>query len=368
MPRKHSNSEVNRAGDFISVVGGENRRLLVSDEAEWGRRFDECFDIVVDWRNIHGFPLKVVSEILARRALKIDPTAIVAHRLKRFQSIRAKLKKSSVNNLTTMQDIAGCRAVLASIPQAYALQTVYERKATASVASHELVDKWNKDYIQNPKTDGYRSLHLVFKFRTMSQKRDHCNGLRVEVQIRSKMQHAWAMAVETASAVTNQALKSGGGQDDWKRFFVLVGDIIAATEGGLLICGMDLNSLRREAAELARSLKVIPILESMQHVIEHFTSFGSSDRSATTDDLYLLQLDSKERKIQYSGFSNEDFRKAAEKYRSMERENGENLDVHIVLVSVGSLKQLKTAYPSYFLDSSGFIQVMRQQIYTHENT
>lgn len=355
MERKHSISQVNRAGDFIA---GRNEiwRRYGDNVEEWERRIDAAFDIVTDWRSIHGVPLKTVSNMLARRAVKIDASAIVAQRLKRFPSIRVKLQNSPVNNLSTMQDIAGCRAVVGTVTDAYALKHLYESKSKRSTFSQELIERWSKDYIQSPKPDGYRSLHLVVKFRTNYKRISHCNGLRVEIQIRSKMQHAWAMAVETASAVTNQALKSGSGADEWKRFFLLVGALIAYNEGTQLVCNLDLESLRREASDLARSLKVITLLESMQHVLESFSGFGAGD-------LYLLELDSKAREIRYKGFTKSQFADAIEEYRRAERGKQKDTDVHIVLVSVGSLHQLKTAYPSFFLDSSGFIQVMREQIY-----
>jgi len=54
-----------------------------------------------------------------------------------------------------------------------------------------------------------------------------------------------------------------------------------------MICNMDLVSLSVRLLIL-RAPKVITLLESMQHVIEKFSGFG-------TDDLYLLELDSKER-------------------------------------------------------------------------
>jgi hypothetical protein len=173
------------------------------------------------------------------------------------------------------------------------------------------------------------------------------------------MQHAWAMAVETASAVTDQALKSGIGEADWKRFFWLVGDIIASTENVPLICDMSMESLRAEAASLARSLKVIPLLENMQHVFESFSSFDGGGKA----DMYLLALDSQKRQIIYEGFPKEAFASAAEAYSARERQTKDNPDVQVVLVSVASLNELKTAYPSYFLDSSGFIQVMRKEIF-----
>ena len=261
-----------------------------------------------------------------------------------------------------MQDIAGCRAVVGDVAQVYKLKDLYESRAgRVSLTTPDLVDNWTRDYIRSPKPDGYRSIHLVLKFQTSNDNLSHCNGLRVEVQVRSRMQHAWAMAVETASAVTNQALKSGIGEADWKRFFLLVGDIIARTENGPVICDIDTQDLRIEAAELARTLKVIPLLENMQHVFEIFSNFEGP--GAGKADMYLLELDSQKRAVTYEGYPKEAFSSAAEAYSKRERETKDDQDIQVVLVSVASLNELKIAYPSYFLDSSGFIQVMREEIF-----
>jgi ppGpp synthetase/RelA/SpoT-type nucleotidyltranferase len=361
MDREHSNAEVNRAGDFIAGRVGKHEtwELFVSDRQEWERQFDTAFGIVTDWRNIHGTVLKIVSKTLAKRAVLVDEAAIIAQRLKRYPSIKDKLIRSPINNLTTMQDIAGCRAVLETVAHAYELKALYELHAHTSGKGSELIEKWTKDYIQCPKPDGYRSIHLILRFRSDLDKLSHCNGLRVEVQLRSRMQHAWAMAVETASAVTNQALKSGIGEADWKRFFWLVGDIIASTENGPLICAMSMDDLRTEAAALAQTLKVIPLLENMQHVFETFSTLEDAGEA----DLYLLELDSLKREITYHGYPREAYASAVEAYSKRELETKDRQDFQVVLVSVASLNELRAAYPSYFLDSSGFIEVMRREIF-----
>ena len=41
----------------------------------------------------------------------------------------------------------------------------------------------------------------------------------VELQIRSKIQHAWATAVEIVDTFTKQALKASHGHKDWMDFF-----------------------------------------------------------------------------------------------------------------------------------------------------
>jgi hypothetical protein len=75
-------------------------------------------------------------------------------------------------------------------------------------------------------------------------------------------------------------------------------------------------------------------------------------------------LDSQKREIRYVGYSKEDFKKAASDYADTEREHQNEEDFHVVLVSVESLNDLKSAYPSFFLDSTGFIDLIRDQIFS----
>ncbi len=169
------------------------------------------------------------------------------------------------------------------------------------------------------------------------------------------------MAVETASAVTNQALKSGTGEESWKRFFFLVGEIIASIEGAsnFLVGKAAFADARREAAALAGQLRVINLLSNMQHVLEGYTTFEGKGDS----DLYLLELDSQKRMINYMGYRRADFKQASSDYSDAEREHKNEPDIHVVLVSVESLDDLKSAYPSFFLDSTGFIDLIQKQLF-----
>lgn len=360
MERRHTNAAINRAGDFIADKNGIWSGLL-PEWTEWEKRFDEAFDIVTEWRSFHAFPLKAVSTLLSSEASSIDGSPIVVERLKRYKSIRSKLLRFPLTNLTTIQDIAGCRAIVQDISHAYELRDRIIKRFQSEPDGPQIVDKWCRDYISNPKPDGYRSLHEVAKYHSANPEFDHCNDLRVEIQIRSRMQHAWAMAVETASAVTNQALKSGEGQEHWKRFFFLVAEIIASNEGtaSSLASPEEHIAARREAAALAGSLHVINILSIMQHVLESYSAFeGGGGR-----DLYLLELDSQKREIRYVGYTKENFKEASEAYAESERANQKKEDIHVVLVSAESLADLKSAYPSFFLDSAGFIDLIRQQVF-----
>ena len=68
------------------------------------------------------------------------------------------------------------------------------------------------DYISNPKDDGYRSIHLVYKLKREPR-------LFIEIQVRSYFQHIWATAVETFGTLKSSSFKSGHGEKEWLKFF-----------------------------------------------------------------------------------------------------------------------------------------------------
>src|SRR5262249_20690846 len=85
------------------------------------------------------------------------------------------------------------------------------------------------NYIDRPQSTGYRGIHLIYRF-TSTSTLSACSGLKIEVQLRSPLQHAWATAVETVGVFTQQALKSSRGEADWLRFFELMGTVVAVKE------------------------------------------------------------------------------------------------------------------------------------------
>jgi putative GTP pyrophosphokinase len=88
-----------------------------------------------------------------------------------------------------MQDIGGLRIVLRELDYVYKMRdSILDSKFL-----HKLIRQ--DDYIKNPKKSGYRSLHLVYKYK--NKYRTDYDGLQVEIQLRTELQHIWATAVET---------------------------------------------------------------------------------------------------------------------------------------------------------------------------
>ena len=246
---KYSRTQVNKAGQLLAADADKSG---MADPDEW----NQALAIINNWRSSHGYPLYVMTKTLQNRARQIDENALVAQRLKRLDSIALKLRRFDRMQLARMQDIGGCRAILSNVDQVAQLAKVYVGGIKKNPRSRiELVGY--HDYINEPKSDGYRSYHLIFKYRSDSKQSQKYNGLRIEIQLRSQLQHAWATAVETVSTFTGQALKANVGRESWKRFFVLMGMAIERQERPSLI-----NDTQLAGAELKEEL--LALCESLQ--------------------------------------------------------------------------------------------------------
>ncbi len=123
-------------------------------------------------------------------SLRLDrnPISSIHTRLKKPRSIAQKLQRLNMPiNLETLEntlnDVAGVR-VICPFPQ-----DVYDL-ADALLKQDDIVLVQKKDYIENPKPNGYRSLHLIVKvpiFLTHEKRL-----MTVEIQLRTITMDSWA--------------------------------------------------------------------------------------------------------------------------------------------------------------------------------
>jgi len=315
----------------------------------------DAMDILSNWRSSHSFPLHVFTVRLKRLSKRADPNALVVRRLKRIPSILKKLKRDQTSkmDMSRMQDIGGCRAVLNSVVDVYNLVDTYRK--TDKGIYHKLKNK--KDYIQTPKKDGYRGVHLIYKYS--SSKNKEYEGLLIEIQIRTKLQHYWATAVETVDHFTRQAIKSNEGEKDWMNFFKLASSMFAEMEGTPLVFNTpeDHRELKEKIRTLAGKLKVVKKMNEwtrFHKIIEEFEK-----NSKIHYGFYLLNLNLATKELKIKAYRKEQEELANSEYLKHEERmllNREDRD--IVLVSAETTKELRKAYPNYFLDAREFINVL----------
>jgi hypothetical protein len=339
---RYTRPEVNSAGR--TILDGS------ADVAD----VDRALEIVSNWRSSHSYPLLAFRMGVRHRTRRWSSSSIVAQRIKRLTSIESKLVRYPDMKLTQMQDIGGCRAVVTTCQRVLALERSYKESRQMHALVHE------DDYIDHPKTSGYRGIHLVYRFQ--SANRQEYNGLKIEVQLRSNLQHAWATAVETVGTLIEQPLKSSIGEEDWLRFFSLMGSALALREGTPTVPGNPASEteLTREIAALADSLQVESALTAYGTAIQEIYL---GERQAP---YYLLELRPSggvggRGTVTITGFEINQLEEANKRYLEVEKGLKEP-GAQAVLVRVESLTALPAAYPNYFLDTRRFLDAVRETL------
>ena len=344
-PNKFSKSKTDSAGDILrnSKESKENK--------------NSALEILSNWRASHSYPMHIFKKRLKRVSEKIDKRALSAQRLKRVPSIVKKLNrkyddKKATMKLTQMQDIAGCRAVMSNVNLA---KTLYYEHYIKGDLKHKKVNE--KDYISNPKNDGYRSIHLIYKYNSDKGKKIY-NGLLVEVQIRSKLQHVWATAVETVGFFTGQAIKSNEGEKEWEYFFKLVSSAFAKMEECPTIPNTPDNEkeLYLLIKKKAKELNVITKMKNWTDSIKLFDDLKNKKNL----HFFLLELDTIQEKLIISAYSKRQEEKAIKDYASAEKKIYGRKEYDVVLVGADTVSDLKKAYPNYFLDTKEFIKYLNE--------
>lgn len=123
-------------------------------------------------------------------SLRLDrnPINSIKSRLKSMQSMREKLERKGISYSVSaieeqLNDVAGVRVICSFTDDVYKLA-----ESLLKQDDIELVEK--KDYIANPKPNGYRSLHLIITVPIFLEKEKKL--MKVEIQLRTIAMDSWA--------------------------------------------------------------------------------------------------------------------------------------------------------------------------------
>lgn len=335
---KYSRKSIGRAGDVLV-----KKQILTYE-------YNDALEKLSNWRASHVYPLSIIYQLLSRRATKIDKRALMAQRLKRSPSIISKLKRFPQMKLNRLQDVGGCRAILSDVNKVYKLRNDITKK----FSKHILVKE--NDYINEMKDSGYRGIHLIYKYQG-NINLDFNNHL-IEIQIRTKLQHAWATAVEILGTYLDEAFKSSQGSQEILDFFKKVSLLFSYSEKNKL----ELNSL--SMIQLKKTIQNdIDELDLITKLRAFSVTTDSIVQGKNKDGYTLLNLDSKEKIVKIKYFKKDDMEIAINEYLRLERESGNMNSDNIVLVSTQSVHNLRKTYPNYFADSKVFIDNLEKLLY-----
>lgn len=131
--------------------------------------------------------LEVLNDELSVRN-KRNPIEVIKSRVKKPLSIVEKLRRrgfevSIASVLANLDDVAGIRVICSFVDDIYQIADMLVRQDDVKVISV-------KDYIKNPKENGYRSYHMIIEIPVFFS--NEKKYMRVEVQIRTIAMDFWA--------------------------------------------------------------------------------------------------------------------------------------------------------------------------------
>ena len=340
--KEFSKSKIDLAGSILI-----NKKSSVEKK-------EKALEILDNWRAIHRYPMHIFKKRLKMVSEKIDKNALSVQRLKRLPSVLKKLQRiyhgdKPTMKLSQMQDIAGCRAVMPNVNLA---RKLYRESYIQGDLKHKKVNE--KDYITYPKEDGYRSIHIIYRYKTNKKGKKEYNGLLIEIQIRSKLQHLWATAIETVDFFTRQAIKSNEGQKEWVDFFRLVSSAFAIIENTPLVPNTPANKkeLYSQIKKKEKELEVVKIMKGWEQAVKVFRQVAKEKPDL---QFFLLELDIIRGRLNLSGYTKNQEEEAISDYEKAEKRNQGQKEYDVVLVGADTINDLKKAYPNYFVDTKEFL-------------
>lgn len=343
----------------ISQIAKAGKRLRKEDTPPEQR--DKSLEILAYWRTQHSEPLKTAFSELETSSLQHDNGSLLALREKRAKSIIDKLKREKTMSLATMQDIAGCRAIVGVQKDALKIaRTLRKKKHIRQV----------NNYIETPKSDGYRGIHLVGNYSTKS-----FTKLQVEFQIRTNIQHAWATAGEITELFSATPIKNLHGDAKWKHFYKLAADCFSVIDSKYMNRDItpenfdmdqaiyllrskhsaELGSIAKEIKKRAKELKVYEKFEVFRNTLQFSNSHVPAGSKYCV--IHATKLGTPTPNIKVHMCPN--VSSAREINFDIEKKIVSDSDELVVMLSVGAMASLEAAYPNYFADSGFFMKLLK---------
>ncbi|THV15356.1 RelA/SpoT domain-containing protein [Rhizobium rhizophilum] len=318
------------------------------------------YALVDQWRASHSYVINTFKVWLRRKIETSGIEAEFAQRLKRRNTVLDKLKRKKpdgtplIRDVTTMQDFAGCRLIFNDIEQLNVFRDFLLSSKVLDNVKHKLKheDRNKYNYIEHPKISGYRGIHdVVLHFPRPHRKGDETSepwqGLMVEVQYRTRAQHAWATALEISDIVDRQRTKFGYGDDERGLFFAMASEIIARHYENLSRAFEDVSDeeLNLRFSAMENELGILQRLSAMRQ-------FESYDILGKHNVLNIRINDDGDYSLDVQVFRNA--QDAITRANELEESTK---SINAVYVT-GEPKQLRSAYRNYFNDPVDFVALL----------
>lgn len=318
MIRNFTKGEIDRLGNTIRE---ENSQIK-----------DNTLIELQNYRTSHKETISAIFNFLCSISNKIHPQTIVTYRIKRIESIIGKLNRYPDMRFSRMWDIGGCRCITRNNNDIYKI-----RKIIIETSDFEIVKE--KNYIDEPQNDGYKSLHLFIKQKG-------CDKV-IEVQLRNQKDHNWATLVEITDLLYDSKLKEFGDINaiveykDLFRFHHLLSDIDT----------IGINE-KKEISEILKKYKYferLSVVFSRNYIKVRKQWFEIESRN---NHKYFLIETTKDDVPKITSFDSST--KAEEHYFNVYKSN-QNANIVLTHLQRPNYNQISIAYSNYILTFHSFL-------------
>jgi putative GTP pyrophosphokinase len=282
--------------------------------------------------------------------------SIVVQRIKRLESIILKLKRFETMQLSNMQDMGGVRVIL---PDIQALDLFTKGLFTRS---KKIKIKNKKDYILEPKEDGYRGVHYQLELANKRLDVAPFEKLVVELQVRTMLQHCLATGVEIAGIINNRHYKTGDWDASWKGFFILLSDLFAELDKKFgRSRAFYFNFAEPEARHFLALIDSLNVIEQLRNVANLFSVLEKHSLLVTKEGYFLLITDFElqDTTIKFYTDEQEALTHLAVWERRFSVNKAGRISGQVLLIKSMDLKNLKEAYPNYYMDTTVLLQQIK---------
>ena len=171
----------------IEEVTAQENVIAVRDLVPMRAAMDDSMERIADMKDQFSQTIEIIEDEFKYRKLRC-PIHHIDTRLKSAKSILGKLQKKDLDltlsaACNNIYDIAGIRVVCSYIKDVYLIRD-------RLMAQDDVMIMQIKDYIETPKENGYRSLHMVIRVPVYFMNKKQL--VPVELQIRTLAMDLWA--------------------------------------------------------------------------------------------------------------------------------------------------------------------------------
>ena len=317
-----------------------------------------------NFREAHNIIIKLFT--IELKIVNFSNQHLTASRNKRIESIISKLRRPEKPKLDRIHDIAGTRIIFENIKSLEDYIDILENTELVNFKEKINEDKNRYNYIKNPKSDGYRSIHKVFyyssniPYSTLNEKSFNLENKKIELQLRTRLQHIWATTVEIYDIINKSNIKTGTHNKLETKEGLFFKKCSLVFEG---IESNDVEKIKININEIFRDKDLVEIYNRLKG-IKNIKNI-QLPKTLGSDEVFILITDLNKGKTTF--FTTEPIEKNDKQdtflinasYRRLEEKNTKG-EYILLLLTLGDIKKLKNVYPNYFLNTNKFISILKK--------